>query len=96
MENYISELPFEAGRVKNKTLFEKEGIRVAVISISAGDELRAHIAPVDVMIIGLEGKAEIMLEGEKFEMKQHQNIKFPAGVIHSVKALTDFKMLLIK
>ena len=96
MEHLISELEYTPGKAKNNTLFAKEGVRVVVISISAGDELAAHRAPVDVMIIGLEGQAEVTLLGEKHHMIPHANIRFPAGVVHSVKALTNFKMLLIK
>ena len=96
MENKIRELEITAGKVKNSTIFQKEGVRVAVISIAEGDQLAAHSAPVDVMIIGLEGEALVTLLGVEYKMTPHQNIKFPANAIHSVLAITDFKMLLIK
>jgi quercetin dioxygenase-like cupin family protein len=96
MENTIAELEYVQGKVKNKTLFQKEGVRIAVISICAGDQLAAHSAPEDVMVIGLEGDAEVTLSGVKYHLQSHQNICFPAKAVHSIHAITNFKMLLIK
>ncbi len=96
MEKVIKELAYVPGSIKNHTLFQKEGIRVVVIAISAGDRLKPHSAPVDVLLVGLEGEAQITLSGKWYTIKPNESIQFPANEVHSVEASTNFKMLLIK
>ena len=83
-------------RVTNLTLINKGDVRVAVIAIPEGNKLAPHKAPVDVLIIGLEGKAKVHLGKEEFEFHEHSALRFPANKMHGIEALSDFKMLLIK
>lgn len=92
----ITELEYKPNGITNKTLMDRGDMRVAMIAMSNGQSLAPHRAPVDVMIVGLEGRATVRVEHQLFSFDEKSILRFPANAIHAVEALTDFKMLLIK
>jgi len=67
---------------------------VARIGISSGNKRATHKAPVEMQMIGRWAK--VYLENEVFDFKEHSSLHFPANKTHSIEAISDFKMLLIK
>ncbi|MDN5205043.1 cupin domain-containing protein [Fulvivirgaceae bacterium BMA10] len=94
-KNLLSELPYQE-KIRNIDIHKKEGVRVNMIAFPEGTELKPHISLVDVLVIVLEGEAEVEMQGKKYSLAPLDYIKFPADVKHSVKAKTEFKMLMIK
>lgn len=92
----ISDFEIEPNRITNKTLMDRGDVRVTMVALANGQSLAPHKAPVDVLIIGLEGKATVRVEHQLFSFHEKSVLRFPAETIHAVEALTDFKMLLIK
>lgn len=54
-----------------------------------------HAAPFDALVYALDGKAEIAIAGEPHQVKSGEMIILPANKPHGLKALSQFKMLLI-
>lgn len=92
----ISDFEIEPNQITNKTLMDRGDVRVTMVALANGQSLAPHKAPVDVLIIGLEGKATVRVEHQLFSFYEKSVLRFPAETIHAVEALTDFKMLLIK
>jgi quercetin dioxygenase-like cupin family protein len=60
-----------------------------------GQGLSGHTAPFDARVQVLEGKSEVVIAGERFELAGGQAILPPATRPHAVQAVSRFKMLLI-
>jgi len=56
--------------------------------------LSEHTAAFDAMIQVLDGKAEVLINEQPFELTEGDTIIMPANIPHAVKATEDFKMLL--
>ena len=85
---------YEPGRVNSLTLAQQPGCKATVFAIPAGEGIGGHAAPGDAMPFVLEGTAEITINGRSHVVNAGQAIVIPAGAPHSLRAVTDFKMLL--
>lgn len=92
----LSELvDYSAGEILNLSLVKNSGLNLSVLAIAEGEALKTHSAPGDAMVLALDGEGEIIIDGERFVLSAGEAIVMPKDIPHSVKALTDFKMLLI-
>lgn len=73
--------------------FTKHGI--TILAFKKGQEIGTHSSQGDVLITILEGETEFTIDKSKCVLKAGESIVLPANVSHSVKSITDFKMLLI-
>ncbi len=68
---------------------------MTAFAFDAGEGLSEHTAPFEVLVLGIEGEAEVAVSGVPHRLAAGQLIQMPAGQPHALKALTPFKMLLI-
>lgn len=85
---------YEEGKVNSLTLSQEPGCKVTVFAIPQGEGIGGHSAPGDAMPFVLEGTAEITINGTPHEVSAGQAVVIPAGSPHSLRAVTNFKMLL--
>lgn len=85
---------YEEGAVNSLTLSQTPGCKVTVFAVAAGEGMGGHAAPGDAMPFVLEGTAQITINGVAHEVSAGNAIVIPAGALHSLKAVTPFKMLL--
>ena len=69
---------------------------IALLTFSAGQELTEHIAPAEVMVLVTEGELLFEINGTTHTIQAGQFILMGNGVRHSVEAVTDAKVLLVK
>jgi quercetin dioxygenase-like cupin family protein len=74
----------------------KTETKTILFAFTPGQLLPVHTAPVEVLLVALEGSAEITVEEKKYIFTTGQVMAISAKVPHSVRALSTFKMLLIK
>ena len=86
---------YQAGTVVNRTLVKKPGGTVTAFAFDEGEGLSEHTAPFDALILLVDGEADITISGVTTRVKAGEIIKLPAQQLHSVKARTKFKMILI-
>lgn len=79
--------------VSSQVLRTQKG-NVTFFAFDEGQELSEHSTPHDALVQMLDGKANVSIGAEKFEIKTGQAIILPANIPHAVKAITSFKMLL--
>jgi quercetin dioxygenase-like cupin family protein len=80
-----------------KSALYKDGrFHVMLLNLPEGDELKPHSSKTDAFCIVQKGEAEFMLEGKRIHIRKGDLFSFKATQEHSIKALTDFSLLLIK
>ncbi len=86
---------YQKGTVVSTTLIDKKVGTVTVFAFDKGQGLSEHTAPYDAMVCILDGKAEIMVAGKANLVAQGEMIIMPANKPHALKAVEQFKMMLI-
>lgn len=88
-------LEYEKGEVGSITLAQRPGVGITLMAFSAGEEISTHAAPGDAFVTVLEGEGEFTIGGKPHVVKGGESIVMPKDIPHAVKAITDFKMLLV-
>ncbi len=69
---------------------------VVLLGFMAGQELERHLAPAEVMIYVIDGDVDFMMNDKPLHLHKGDFFLMGQGVSHSVKALSDAKVMLIK
>ncbi len=85
---------YQKGAIVSKTLVEKEAGTVTLFAFDQGQALSEHTAPFDALVQVTDGRAEIRIAGEPFQVGEGELLVMPAHKSHALKALTPFKMML--
>lgn len=88
------QIAVEEGTIVSKTLVNREDLTMTLFAFDKGQGVSTHAAPGDAMIVCLEGKADVVLNGENLQIKAGESLIMPAQAPHSVKAAEPYKMLL--
>ncbi|MBP7654403.1 cupin domain-containing protein [Candidatus Dependentiae bacterium] len=86
---------YEEGRVVSRTLSQGKPISVTLFAFDKGEEISSHASSGDAMVYILDGKSEITIADNKYNLQKGETIIMPAGIPHSLTASEKFKMLLI-
>jgi quercetin dioxygenase-like cupin family protein len=86
---------YQDGAVVSRTLINKPSGTITLFSFDKGEGLSEHTAPYDAMVYVMNGKVEITIGDESFDLNKGESIIMPADVPHALDAKTKFKMLLI-
>ncbi|KUK14387.1 MAG: cupin domain-containing protein [Synergistetes bacterium] len=86
---------YQEGSIVSRTLIDKKTGTVTLFAFDRGQGLSEHTAPFDAMVIVLEGKAQITIEGKAHLLSGGEMIIMPANKPHAVRAEERFKMLLV-
>lgn len=83
-------------KVEFKEIMNNDNGGIALLAFSAGLELPKHLAPAEVMVYVLEGEVEFTMIDRPLHLKRGELFLMGNGVPHSVRALTDAKVMLVK
>jgi len=86
---------YQANSIVSKVLLKKKSGNVTLFAFWEGQELSEHISPFDAMVICLDGTGMVKIDGKENVLNIGDAIGLPTNRPHSVKALENFKMLLI-
>jgi quercetin dioxygenase-like cupin family protein len=86
---------YQTGTIVSRTLIKKPTGTVTIFAFDAGQELSEHTAPFDALVLVLDGEAEICISGQPMHLSAGQLIIMPADKPHAVKAVKQFKMMLV-
>ena len=87
-------IEYQDGKTASLTLAQQPGVGITLFAFDAGEGVSTHAAPGDAFVQVLEGQALITIDGAETRLTAGEIIVMPAGIPHSVKAITRFKMLL--
>jgi quercetin dioxygenase-like cupin family protein len=85
----------QEGAVVSRTLIDKKVGTITVFAFAEGEGLSEHTAPFDAFVQVIDGTAEITIAGTVYLVQAGQFIIMPAGRPHALKAIRQFKMLLV-
>lgn len=88
-------LPYAEEKIVNMDVVHNEKMKFALMAFDEGCALSEHAAPGDAIVFALDGEGVIGYEGEEHPIKAGENFRFAKGGLHSVKAVTKFKMALL-
>ncbi|WP_028329597.1 cupin domain-containing protein [Brachyspira alvinipulli] len=108
MENFINNINYKKVvslnnllEIKNNsisalTLVDRKSLGIKIISVDKGSEISPHTSTGDVLVTVIEGKAEITIDNDKFEVSREESILIPANAVHSLKSIEAFKVLVLQ
>lgn len=88
-------LNYQQGAVVSKVLLKKKSGNITMFAFSEGEGLSEHTAPFDAFIHITDGEAEVTISGKPYSLKAGEAIIMPSNEPHALKAVTDFRMLLV-
>jgi quercetin dioxygenase-like cupin family protein len=86
---------YAEGAIVSRTIKKSEKGTLTVFAFDAGEELSTHSAPFDAFVQILDGDVEITVGDKKVMPGVGDIVKMPADIPHALRAVTQFKMLLI-
>ncbi len=92
--NFITQVEYSENGIVSKRILEKKTGNVSLFSFDKGQKLSEHTAPFDAMIQIIEGIAEVIINGNPYQLKAGESIIMPANNPHAVNAVERFKMML--
>lgn len=93
--NLKDSVEYASQSVVSKTVVKRDTGTVTLFAFTREEGLSTHSAPFDALVEVLDGKALITIGDEPHELVAGEAIIMPANVPHAVKALEDFKMMLV-
>ena len=88
-------LDFQQQAIVSRMLVKNAAGSVTLFAFDEGEGLSEHTAPFDALVIGVEGRADIVLGGEHHALAAGETLLMPANVPHAINPLEPFKMLLV-
>jgi quercetin dioxygenase-like cupin family protein len=86
---------YQPGAVVSRTLVDKAVGTITLFAFAEGQGLSEHTAPYDAFVTVLDGEAEITIGGEPHRVAAGEMVIVPAHRPHFLRAVTQFKMLLV-
>lgn len=87
-------IEYQKGAVVSREIIRKGTGTVTIFAFDKEEGLSEHTAPFDAMVQVIDGKAEIIISGNKNILEKGDMIIMPAGEPHALHALERFKMVL--
>lgn len=86
---------YQDGTVASRMIVNKKAGTITIFSFDETEGLSEHTAPYDAVVTILDGRCEVWIAGETFELGEGDAIIMPANKPHALSAITKFKMALI-
>jgi quercetin dioxygenase-like cupin family protein len=85
---------YQDGTVASRMIINRKAGSITLFSFDENEGLSEHTAPYDATVTILEGKCEVWVAGQTWQMKEGETIIFPANAPHALSGITKFKMSL--
>lgn len=93
--NMARVLEYQTESIVSRTLVDRPGGTLTIFAFWEGQGLSEHTAPFDATVLLLDGEAEVTISGKPLTLKAGEMVIMPANKPHALKAITNFKMLLM-
>jgi quercetin dioxygenase-like cupin family protein len=93
--SFADEVTVQKGQIISKTLAQNDALSLTLFAFGAGEEISTHKSEGDALVLNLEGKARITIDGTEYRLSEGDSILMPAGKPHAVFAEENFKMFLV-
>lgn len=86
---------YQDGSIVSRTIIDKKTGTLTLFAFWRGQALSEHTASYDALVYIIDGVAEVSISSKLHSVKQNEMIIMPANEPHALKAITNFKMLLV-
>lgn len=86
---------YHEGSVVSRTIVNRKTGTVTLFAFDVGQGLSEHTVPFDALVYLIDGEAEIVISDKEFRVKEGEMLLMPANEPHTLKAVSQFKMLLM-
>ncbi len=86
---------YQDGSVVSREIIRKNTGTITLFAFSKGQGLSEHTAPFDALVYNVEGEVEVLISGRTHYLNQGKFVILPANEPHALRALSNFKMLLV-
>ncbi len=86
---------YAEGQVVSKTLVQNEGVGITLFAFAKGEGISTHESKGDALVVVLDGKGRLTIDGKDYELSKGDSIVMPANHPHAVYGIEAFKMLLV-
>lgn len=90
------QVEFNDTKVEFKHIMNNDNGGVVLLGFKAGQDLAQHLAPAEVMVCVLEGDVDFTMIDKPLHLHKGDFFLMGMGVPHSVHAITDAKVMLVK
>lgn len=88
-------IDYQEGSVVSRTLIDKTAGTVTLFAFDKGQGLSEHTAPFDALVYVFNGSGDITISGKPLRLNQGDITIMPANESHALKAIENFKMMLV-
>lgn len=92
--SFAESISYAEKAVVSKHILKKKTGNISLFAFDQGEELSEHTTPFDAMVLVVEGKVEIIIDGKIHLLENGDSIIMPADIPHALKAIEKFKMVL--
>ena len=85
---------YQEGQVVSKTLAQNSNVSITLFAFDKDEEISTHTSKGDALIYVIEGKVQVIIGDNKYELLEGQSILMPATIPHSVYSLEKMKFML--
>lgn len=88
------QVSYQSGQIVSKTLVQNSAVSITLFAFDKGEEISTHESGGDALVLCLDGKGEVTIDGVKHELTAGEAILMPARHPHAVYGKEQFKMML--
>ena len=88
-------IDYQDGAVVSRTLLSKSVGTVTLFAFDEDQGLSEHTTPYDALVLVVDGRLDITIDGEPHRLADGEVLLMPAGRPHSVHSIERSKMLLV-
>lgn len=88
------QVSYQPGQIVSKTLVQNGAVSITLFAFDKGEEISTHESGGDALVLCLDGKGEVTIDGVKHELSTGEAILMPARHPHAVYGKEQFKMML--
>ena len=92
--SYNNSIAYADKAVVSKHVLKTETSNISLFAFDQGEGLSEHTAPFDAVVYIVDGKADILINGESNVLEAGETIIMPANIPHALTAIEKFKMVL--
>jgi quercetin dioxygenase-like cupin family protein len=96
IEMNIRDVEYTGEKLQAVPIGATENFKAVQLILSEGQELKTHTTPVDAVLIVFEGAVEYTENTEVIKLNSGDVIQIKSKVPHSVKALQNSRLILVR
>jgi quercetin dioxygenase-like cupin family protein len=93
--SFNQRIEYAENAIVSKHILKKSCGNVTLFAFSKDEGLSEHTAPFDAIVYIVDGKADVIIHGESNILNAGESIIMPANIPHSLRAVENFKMVLV-